>query len=339
MTDATQPMPPAPDDGMVWLAVEHETRYDYAVPVSPAMHLAYLQPLSDATQAVRASTLQIEPAPDERRDEVDVWGNHRCSFSVIAPHRALTVRATSVVGLKSRFAALNPAHGPSWESVAQRLRYVARAPFEPAVEFALPSPRVPRLPALGEWARRSFTPGRPTAAASIELMHRLYAEFRYDGEATEVDTPLAQAFAQRRGVCQDFAHVMAGALRMLGLPARYVSGYLLTHPAPDAPAMVGADASHAWVQVWAPLTEGVPDDGWLDLDPTNDLVPGTGHVRLAVGRDYGDVAPLRGVIRGGGAHALGVAVHTRRLAGPDPGARGPDGPGVACDDDGQEIAA
>jgi transglutaminase-like putative cysteine protease len=207
------------------------------------------------------------------------------------------------------------------------VRYVARAPFVAAAEFALPSPYVPRLPALRELGAGLFTPGRPVAEAVLALMHRLHAEFSYESRSTEVDTPLQQVLLQRRGVCQDFAHLLAGVLRAWGLPARYVSGYLLTHaPAAAGPgeahagtAMLGADASHAWVQVWCPGTPGVPagpggaDDAWLDLDPTNDCVPGSGHVRVAVGRDFGDVTPLRGVIRGGGHHTLAVGVTTRRL--------------------------
>ena len=325
-----------------WLEITHHTRYDYAAPVSPALHLAHLMPLADAAQQVVSSDLTIEPVPDERRDETDVFGNRRSSFAVIVPHRRLTVRATSVVGVAPRFEALQAGGGPAWDALAARLRYVARAPFEPAVEFTLPSPRVPRLEVLRAWAQPSFPPGRPVADAALDLMHRLHAEFRYDGNATLVDTPLAESFARRRGVCQDFAHVLAGALRMLGLPARYVSGYLLTTPAAGQPALVGADASHAWVQVWAPGTPGVPAGGWLDLDPTNDLVPATDHVRLAVGRDYGDVAPLRGVIRGGGAHTLAVGVHTRRVAAPAvtppcrPGPQTTTGTGVAVAPTGQE---
>ncbi len=321
-----------------WLEVTHETRYDYAVPVSPAMHLAHLQPLADDSQQVAASTIDIEPAPDERRETRDVYGNRRCSFAVIAPHRRLVVRATSRVAVAPRFAALQPAQGPAWEAVVQRLRYVAQAGFEPAVEFTLPSPRVPRLEVLRAWALPSFPAGRTVAAGALDLMHRLHAEFAYDGQATQVDTPLAESFARRRGVCQDFAHVLAGALRILGLPARYVSGYLLTTPPPGAAALVGADASHAWVQVWAPGTPGVPADGWLDLDPTNDLVPGRDHVRLAVGRDYADVAPLRGVIRGGGTHTLAVGVHTRRVEAPrtDPKNPAAHGTGVAVSPLGQE---
>jgi transglutaminase-like putative cysteine protease len=312
------------------LEVIHETRYCYAVPVSPALHLAHLQPLSDAGQALLHFELKVDPAPDEIGAETDVWGNVRCLFAVVAAHRALTVRASSRVALQARFAALAPADGPAWEAVAARLQYVARAPWEPAVEFVQPSPYVPRLEALREYARRSFPPGRPVAAGALDLMHRIHADFRYDGDSTQIDTPLAEAFAQRSGVCQDFAHVLAGCLRMLGLPARYVSGYLLTTPADGEPALVGADASHAWVQAWVPGTPGVPVDGWLDLDPTNDLVPATGHVRIAVGRDFGDVTPLRGVIRGGGKHTLTVGVLTRPL---DPG----PGPGVARSPAGQEM--
>lgn len=301
---------------MAVLEVIHETRYDYTVVVSPALHLAHLQPLSDADQALLDFRLDVVPAPDETGTETDVWGNPRHLFAVLAPHRTLTVRATSRVALRPRFEGLQPAAGPAWEDVAARLRYVARAPFEPAVEFVLPSPFVPRLEPLHRYAQPSFPPGRPVAEGAIDLMRRVHGDFRYDGDATQVDTPLEQAFAQRRGVCQDFAHVMAGALRMLGLPARYVSGYLQTTAAAGQPALVGADASHAWVQAWVPGTPGVGADGWLDLDPTNDLVPGPGHVRLAVGRDYGDVTPLRGVIRGGGAHTLKVGVHTREIPGP-----------------------
>ena len=312
------------------LEVTHVTRYDYAVPVSPALHLAHLQPLSDPGQTLLGFELNIHPAPDELSAETDVWGNVRNLFAVVAPHRSLSVQATSRVRLAPRFDGLQADAGPAWESVARRLRYVARAPYEPAVEFAMPSPFVPRLEVLREYARPSFPAGRPVAAGALHLMHRIHADFRYDGEATQVDTPLAEAFAKRHGVCQDFAHVLAGSLRMLGLPARYVSGYLLTTPAHGEPVMVGADASHAWVQAWVPGTPGVPADGWLDLDPTNDLVPGTGHIRLAVGRDYGDVTPLRGVIRGGGSHTLTVGVHTRPL---QPGA----GPGVATSPTGQEI--
>jgi transglutaminase-like putative cysteine protease len=305
------------------LEVIHETRYDYAAPVTLAHHLAHLQPLQDGAQRLLGFDLSVTPAADRLRHGVDAAGNAVCHFSLIRPHTTLTVRATSRVRVAPRFAALQPETSPPWDALAESLQYVARSRFEPAVEYALPSPFVPRLEALRSYGAATLTPGRPVAEAAIELMQRIHADFKYDGDSTEIDTPLAQAFEQRRGVCQDFAHLMAGTLRMSGLPARYVSGYLLTQAAEGGAPLLGADASHAWVQVWCPGTAGVAD-GWLDLDPTNDLIPGTGHVRLAVGRDFGDVTPLRGVIRGGGRHTLTVGV-TTRVVGPV----GPAGPVVA----------
>jgi transglutaminase-like putative cysteine protease len=311
------------------LEVFHETRYDYAAPVSLAQHLAHLRPLDDEHQWLREFHLDISPAPGHRHEAQDPLGNTSIWFSLRLPHRSLVVTACSVVELAPRFEGLQPEASPAWDRVAERLRYVARAPFDPAVEFALPSPHVPRLPELAAYAAESLSPARPVAEAAIELMHRLHADFQYDGSSTEIDTPLAEAFAQKRGVCQDFAHLMAGALRMHGVPVRYVSGYLLTQPGDDT-MMVGADASHAWVQVYCPGTPGVPADGWLDLDPTNDVIPATGHVRVAVGRDFSDVTPLRGVIRGGGRHTLSVGVHTRVLGPVDLASRqAENGPLVA----------
>jgi transglutaminase-like putative cysteine protease len=171
---------------------------------------------------------------------------------------------------------------------------------------------VPRLAALQDYGAALFAPGVPLALAATALMQRIHADFEFETSSTEVDTPLIEAFELKRGVCQDFSHVMIAVLRMQGLAARYVSGYLLTTPPPGQAPTLGADASHAWVQVYCPDTPGVGSD-WLDLDPTNNLIPGQGHVRLAVGRDYADVAPLRGVIRGGGEHTLEVRVSTRRI--------------------------
>lgn len=309
------------DEPSTTLEVVHETVYAYAAPVSLSHHLAHLRPLHVPGQRLIDSDLHIDPPPAFRRDSVDGFGNACTHFELTHPHRHLRVRARSIVTLSASAQALQPQASPAWEDVAHRLRYAAGLALEPAVEFTGPSPYVPRLQALQAWAQPCFAPGTPLAVAAMALMRRLHREFRYDSRSTEVDTPLAQAFAERRGVCQDFAHLLIGALRMRGLAARYVSGYLLTEPAAGAPALLGADASHAWVELWCPLTPGVTpgvaEDGWLGLDPTNDLVPGQSHVRLATGRDYGDVAPLRGVMRGGGAHTLQVAVTTRRRAAPD----------------------
>ncbi len=297
---------------MTVMEVVHETRYRYAAAVTQAQHLAYLMPLQDERQQLLEHELQIDPAVPQRQQDVDVYGNQRIFFSLTRPHRELRVRARSRVALAANEGPLLADRSPAWESVCRRLRYEAGARYDPAVEFAQPSPYVPRLAALRDYGAASFPTGLPVALGAIDLMRRIHADFDFQTDSTEVDTPLLQAFEQRSGVCQDFAHLMIAALRMLGLAARYVSGYLLTTPPPGQEALVGADASHAWVQVYCPGTPGA-GSGWLELDPTNNLVPDTRHVRLALGRDYGDVTPLRGVIRGGGRHSLHVSVNTRCL--------------------------
>lgn len=298
------------------LEIRHHTRYDYSAPVTLAHHLAHLQPLVDEHQQLKAFELLIGPGADHRREAADAHGNAACWFSISQAHEQLDVQTRAVVQLQPRFDALDTSASPAWDALAASLRYVPRHDFDPALEYALPSPFIPRLSELHTYAASSLPPGRPVAEAAIELMQRIHDEFVYEAASTQVDTPLAQAFEQKRGVCQDFAHILAGALRMHGVPVRYVSGYLLTSAGDDEPRLLGADASHAWVQVWCPRTPGVPDSAsgaWLDLDPTNRVIPREGHVRVAVGRDFGDVTPLRGVIRGGGRHTLAVGVATRKL--------------------------
>jgi transglutaminase-like putative cysteine protease len=294
------------------LEVEHETHYGYAAPVTQAQHLAYLKPLHDERQQLLQHELRIDPTPPMLLHDTDPYGNARLLFSLNQPHRELRVLARSRVALSPRHPDIDAARSPRWESLRERLRYDAGARYDPAVEFAQPSPFVPRLQVLRDYARASFGPGEPVALGALDLMHRIHADFEFKTASTDVDTPLAEVFDKRAGVCQDFAHLMIAALRMTGLAARYASGYLLTVPPPGQEALLGADASHAWVQLYCPDTPGLPG-GWLELDPTNDLVPDTHHVRLALGRDYGDVTPLRGVIRGGGRHTLEVRVNTRRL--------------------------
>lgn len=309
------------------LQVEHVTRYHYAAPVDLAQHEAFLRPIEDAFQSVEAFEMGVEPEPLHHSTGRDRYGNTRTFFTVSGAHRRLEVWARSRVRALPRDHAPLLPHTQAWEAVAARLRYAARVPYEPATEFAVASPYVPRLQALAEFAAPSLLPGRPIGLCAVDLMHRIHADFSYQTASTSIDTPLSTVLAERRGVCQDFAHLMIGALRMHGLAARYVSGYLLTTPpasadeqadgesavaaaAVGAPHFIGADASHAWVSVWCPLEE---DGFWLELDPTNDMLPATDHVRLAYGRDFGDVTPLRGVIRGGGDHALEVGVKTERV--------------------------
>lgn len=288
---------------MATLQVQHETHYAYGAPVLLAHHLAHLRPRDTARQSVRDWRLQVLPAPDGGETGIDagldVFGNWRHTFSHAAVHEQLKVVSSFVADMGPP-APVGP--GLPWEQVAAALRYRAGAVMPEACEFALGSPFAPRAPAFAEFAGELFAPNRPLIDAARALMHKVHGEFAYQSAATDVATDALVALGLRRGVCQDFAHVMIAVLRTLGLAARYVSGYLLTQPPPGQPRLVGADASHAWVAVWCPR------EGWVDLDPTNNVVAGADHVTLAWGRDYADVAPLRGVIRGGSTARPTVAV-------------------------------
>ena len=285
------------------LRVVHETRYTYAAPVVMAQHMAHLSPLTCTGQQVLAHNLQVTPAVEQMRAAKDTFGNTRQFFTLQSPHSNLHVVADSLVQTDAPQPL--PPSG-TWEAVADGLRYQAGAPYEPAAEFAYTSPYVPRSHQFADYARSVFEADRPLLEASQALMVRIHTEMTYASGSTAVNTPALDALAQRKGVCQDFAHIMIGCLRSLGLPARYVSGYLLTHPPEGQPRLIGADASHAWVQVYA---RGA---GWVDFDPTNNRCglgrPGEDYVTLAIGRDFGDVSPLRGVIQGGGLPQLSVAV-------------------------------
>jgi transglutaminase-like putative cysteine protease len=232
-----------------------------------------------------------DPSPGVHQSR-DPWGNWRAVFSHSRVHRRLVVQACFTVELFAQ-PPLQLQASPPWELVAKRLRYQPGRPFDAALEFVLPSFYAPRDNALARLGGEAFVPGAPLLAGAVALMHLIHRRFEYRPTTTSVTTRAIEALALRRGVCQDFAHVMIGALRSLGLAARYVSGYLLTQPPPGQPRLVGADASHAWVAVWCPV------NGWVALDPTNAVPAGHDHVTLAWGRDYADVAPLRGVIRGG----------------------------------------
>lgn len=296
------------------LEVVHDTRYRYASDVALAHHVAYLQPATLPHQQLERFQLDILPKPSLERTMLDVFGNRRTYFTLDMPHSKLAVRGMSRVRVSARFAGFDPSATLPWHEVAQRLAYRSASRYAAQSEFSFASSFVPRHRELGHYAAPSFREGRPIAEAAIDLMHRMYREFVYVSDSTEISTPVLSAFAARRGVCQDFAHILIGGLRALGLAARYVSGYLLTQPPPGRPRLIGADASHAWASVWCPglddrRVDGRDDDGtWLDLDPTNDVIPSTAHITLATGRDFGDVSPLRGIIRGGGTHTLAVGV-------------------------------
>lgn len=309
----------------VRLAVHHVTEYTYDASVEWAHHAACLAPQDTPWQRVSGWQLDIDPLPDgwgagwheslpldpaevARHERRDPWGNRHLSFGHARVHEKLVVDSRFEVELSER-PAPDPTCGPAWEAVAQGLRYRAGRALQAADEFALASTYAAPDDTLVTYARRAFAPGRRLAAGGLALMHQIHTGLRYLPHSTTVATRAADALAQRSGVCQDFAHVFIAACRALGLAARYVSGYLLTRPPPGSPKLVGADASHAWVELWC------PEQGWLALDPTNAVPAGLDHVTLAWGRDYGDVAPLRGVLRGGGVATLRVGV-TVEPAGP-----------------------
>jgi transglutaminase-like putative cysteine protease len=286
--------------------VRHVTEYVYSDGVATSHHELHLRPRLDPGQTVRDETLVVNPEPALRRDRVDWFGNPATHLAIHARHTRLVVTSTFVVDIARE---PPPADDGSWEAARDGLCAGADAGARAALEMALPSPRVAPSAAARAFAGPSFTPGRPLAEAALELMHRIHTEFTYDSIATDVATSVDEVLKGRRGVCQDFAHVMLACLRAFGLAARYVSGYLVTNHVPDETALVGADASHAWVSV------RLPGGGWLDLDPTNDVVPGNRHIVVAVGRDFGDVTPMRGVLLGGGRHELIVGVDVTPVEG------------------------
>lgn len=300
--------------GSARLSIEHETLYRYDHPVEQSQHIACLRPLSDGGQRLLSFDMVVEPTPAQHSMRRDSHGNSRAYFAMHAAHAELRVLARSEVDVRHRYQALLPARGPTCGEARERLAYCAHAPFEAASEFLYASPFVPLHPELRAYAAPSLRDERPLAEAVIELMQRIHRDFTYAPASTDISTPILAVFERRQGVCQDFAHLMLGCLRACGLSARYVSGYLLTRPPEGGVALVGADASHAWLSVWVPGLGVSGVDDWLDLDPTNDCIPGVHHVRVAHGRDFGDVTPLRGVIRGGGRHTLVVRVTTRLLS-------------------------
>lgn len=299
------------------LHLVHETRYAYSPTVESAHHVLHLRPASHAGQQLLSHTLTISPQPAQIHDLPDVYGNTRTFFSLHTPHDQLTVTAESRVSTLALPDAGQLANGLPWEQVREQFRYQAGGAYDSAGEFVFASPYVPRDEAFAEFARPSFAPGRPLPEAAQHLMERIHTEMSYDSDSTEVGTPALEALQLRKGVCQDFAHIMVACCRSMGVPARYVSGYLLTNPPPGQPRLIGSDASHAWASVYCPMSSGAGGmrlaDGqnagvWLDFDPTNKRAPGEDYVTLATGRDFLDVSPMRGVIRGGARHVLDVAV-------------------------------
>ncbi|MDH4479946.1 MAG: transglutaminase family protein [Rhodoferax sp.] len=320
------------------LRITHETLYRYTPGVDTAQHMAHLQPPDTPYQSCLSHRINVTPSCADFDTRLDAFGNLRSYWAMVSHHPQMEVCAQSEVrtlgppsdhvdamsgapqtnggtGPESDALALAVRTGMPWEAARDLFCYASGQPSDAASEFSYASHHAPVDTAFAAYAAPSFDAGRPLAAAACELMERIHRDFVYEALSTEISTPALEVLADRRGVCQDFAHVLLACLRSLGLAARYVSGYLLSEPPPGQPRLTGADASHAWVSVYLPDlggSRGLPHGGWLDLDPTNDRAglgtPGPDYVRLAVGRDFADVSPLRGVLQGGANHTLQVRV-------------------------------
>lgn len=281
--------------------IEHETRYVYAAPVSQSWQLARLTPRELPWQKLLSHAIEIDPPPDERHQVPDSFGNSVTHFGVHGAHRMLRVFTQCSVEVGER-PTVNAFPSVAWETVRDAVRGQPSLDDLLPARMAEPTPLVPLSEAARVYALESFPPGRDWLQAVTDLMRRIHAQFEFDPLATTVSTSVDEVLYQRRGVCQDFAHLMLACLRGLGLPARYVSGYLLTNPPPGEPRLMGVDASHAWVAAYS------QDHGWLEFDPTNNQRADCRYITLAWGADFADVVPLRGVILGGGAQEMSVSV-------------------------------
>lgn len=281
--------------------IRHRTSYHYEDPSNLCHNLARLRPLDLKSQRCLDFSLNISPTPDVSSSHTDGFGNHVHYFAIQRPHSHLVIESISRVEKKEE-SQLQLDSGCPWEDVTRLIAGTGNPELAIAREHTLPSRLISRDAALGQLTDGDFTPGRPLSEAVSALNERIFREFDFKPGFTNVTTSVATVLEKRAGVCQDFAHLMIAALRNLGIPARYVSGYLETLPPPGKPKLVGADASHAWVSVY------FPEQGWMEFDPTNNARPGSRHVVVAYGRDYSDVSPLRGVTVGGSGHRLKVEV-------------------------------
>ena len=286
--------------------VQHQTAYEYGDSVTLSHHVLRLKPRDLARQKCLWHEFKVEPTPLILRTEPDYFGNEQTFLSIQTPHGRFMVDSTFEIEV-----ALLPPPDPSktmpWELVRTRLRETPREGELDAFEYLYDSPYIPTSDELAAYAMPSFAPGRPLLAAVLDLTRRIFEEFKFDSTATTVATPPSEVLKIKRGVCQDFAHLEVGCLRSIGLSARYVSGYLETEPPPGKPKLAGADVSHAWISVFCPSV------GWVDVDPTNNILASEHHITIGWGRDYGDVSPIRGVLLGGGTHSLSVGVDVVRI--------------------------
>lgn len=281
--------------------ISHRTTYTYRAPVAQSHHLVHLAPRETPLQTVIHHSLLIEPAPVSRTEIQDAFGNTAALLSIEDEHTELIVHARSTVDVRPPKVP-DLTRGTAWEEVAAALARTNGLIDLDVRQLVCRSRHVPVSRELRDFALLSFPPRRPVLAGAMDLMRRIFRDFAFDPRATDVSTPVARVLQTKRGVCQDFAHLAIAALRSIGIPGRYVSGYLMTRPPPGQAKLKGADASHAWLSVWS------PDAGWVDFDPTNGILPVGEHITLAYGRDYEDISPISGVLLGGGDQAMSVAV-------------------------------
>lgn len=282
-------------------SVSHRTTYRYESDVVYSRLVAHLAPRTTARQRAHTFEVTLAPQPVKHFARADFFGNTTSWFVIDEPHDVLEIVAESQVSVEAA-PAFAPESSRSWESVRGALEVPAYAEAADALQFTFDTPLTAANDDVVTYARQSFVRGRSLFACVLELNTRIYADFTFDKDATDTRTTVKEAFELKAGVCQDLAHVGLAAVRTMGLAARYVSGYLLTHPPPGKERLIGADASHAWFAVW------IPPFGWIDFDPTNDMLPGCEHITVAWGRDYCDVAPIHGIVTGGSEHEVDVAV-------------------------------
>ena len=281
--------------------ITHRTTFSYTQPVAISHHVLRLALRSHPRQHCLRSAIDIDPAPSVRSNRTDYFGNPLTHLTIQTPHSALVVEAQTLVDVvKSDLIHLD--QSLPWDHVIQQLQGSTDAVELDAQQYLYDSPYVTLDDATYDFVCDCFPPGRPVLAGVMDLTSRIFRDFTYEGGVTDVSTPVQDVLISRKGVCQDFAHLEIAALRSFGLPARYISGYLLTHPPEGQEKLIGADASHAWLSVWC------PDVGWVDFDPTNNCIPSNEHITVAWGRDYGDVSPINGFMVGGGQHTPTVSV-------------------------------
>jgi transglutaminase-like putative cysteine protease len=281
--------------------VSHRTHYRYSTPVAQSQHLVHMTPRAVARQTTLRHNLIVEPAPAMRFDGVDGFGNPFVILDVEVPHRELVLHARSSIETHAPPTA-DFAATTSWDRLDEKMTNPDGGLDLDVIQYRCTTRLTGASLAIADYTRGSFPQGRPVLEGVMDLTRRIFADFRFDPGATDISTPVDKVFEERRGVCQDFAHLALAGLRALRVPSRYVSGYILTRPPPGQIKLAGADASHAWISVWSPET------GWRDFDPTNGIAVSEEHITIAYGRDYYDVSPISGVLLGGGEHAVSVGV-------------------------------